>query len=262
MDQSTVGTRRTLPPRLSTGPPLLVGTAHPICRAFEFPNRGLARRRSPHYADDMSHQAGPVQSNRAQQGKAAPKLHCFAVRTALIFLAFALAAAAEGPGEAAAHSRPETAASKAADFKVVVWYRKDDSLATFKYEIYDLRKGEYTPKVDEWIKNVQAKFPAYYVTVRNVDLKREKGETERLKVGSVVKRELFAAAALDGIVIGPGRIDSRPVGSGVFGGAPGAVSNQDSRLSRSPSASGVDRSYLNPTTSPYPVPVPILNRPR
>jgi hypothetical protein len=216
---------------------------------------------------DMSTQAGLVQSNRAQQGKAAAPSRCLLhARTALIFLALPLAPrAAAGPGEAVAHSLLRTAAGRAArsgDFKVLVWYRKDDSLRTFKYEIYDLRKGEYTPRVDEWIKNVQGKFPAYYVMVRDVDLKREKGDTERLKVGSVIKRELFAAAALAGILAGPGRIDSRPVGYGVFGGTPATVSNQASGRSRSPSSGGVDRSYLNPTTSPYPVPVPILNRPR
>jgi hypothetical protein len=215
----------------------------------------------------MSTHAGLVHSNRAQQGKAAPHSRCLLpARTALIFLALTLAPrAAAGPGQAVAHSLlPTTAtrAAKAGDFKVLVWYRKDDSLRTFKYEIYDVRKGEYTPNVDEWIKNVQAKFPAYYVKVRDVDLKRENGETERLKVGSVVKRELFAAAALDGIVIGPGRIDSRPIGAGVFGGAPGAVSNQGSSLNRLPSSFRADRRYLNPTNSPYTVPVPILNRPR
>ena len=89
-----------------------------------------------------------------------------------------------------------------ADFKVLVWYRNSDPLGTFKYQIYDVRKGEYTPKVDEWIKDVKTKYPGYYVVVRDVDLKREKGETELLKVGSVIYRELPCAAGVAGIAIG------------------------------------------------------------
>ena len=67
--------------------------------------------------------------------------------------------AALGPGEAAARCAFASAAGQSVDFKVVVWYRKSDPLGTFKYEIYDVRKGEYTPKVDEWVKDVQNEIP-------------------------------------------------------------------------------------------------------
>ena len=52
---------------------------------------------------------------------------------------------------------------------------------------------------------MQAKYPGYYVVVRDVDLTREKGETDLLKVGSVIDRELVVAAGLAGIAIGSGR---------------------------------------------------------
>ena len=32
--------------------------------------------------------------------------------------------------------------SRHADFKVVVWFRRDRPLESFSYQIYDLRKGE------------------------------------------------------------------------------------------------------------------------
>ena len=51
---------------------------------------------------------------------------------------------------------------------------------------------------------MRTKYTAYDVTIREVDLAREQGETESLKVGSVIKRELMAAAALEGVVIGYG----------------------------------------------------------
>ena len=50
--------------------------------------------------------------------------------------------------------------------------------------------------------SLRTKYPAYDITSREVDLAREQGETESLKVGSVIKSELMAAAALGGIVIG------------------------------------------------------------
>ena len=90
----------------------------------------------------------------------------------------------------------------AADFKVLIWYHKSDALGTFKYQVYDVGKGEYTAKVDDWIKDIQTKYPAYFVVLRNVDLKREKGTTEMLKVGTVIQRELIVAASLAGIAWG------------------------------------------------------------
>ena len=88
------------------------------------------------------------------------------------------------------------------DFKVVVWYSRDRPLDTFKYQVYDVRKGEYTPAVDAWIQLMRTKYTSYDVALREVDLADEQGKTEMLKVGSVIKRELIAAAALEGIVVG------------------------------------------------------------
>jgi hypothetical protein len=157
-----------------------------------------------------------------------------------------------GPGEAAAHSAPR------ADFKVAVWYRKSDSLGTFKYEIYDLRKGEYSPKVDEWANELKTKYPAYYVVVRDVDLKREKGSTDLLKVGSVIDRELAVAAALAGIAIGPGGRPSASDYSGMFGGSRRGGSTDATR----PMPVRVDRSFLNTPGPSFPVPVPFPRLPR
>jgi hypothetical protein len=181
--------------------------------------------------------------------------------TALVMLTFVSCSAYGepfGPGEAAQRSN----ASHHADYKVLIWYRKTDSLGTFKYEIYDLRKGEYTAKVDDWMNDVRAKYPAYYVAVRDVDLAHEKGKTELLKVGSVIDRELAAAAGLAGIALGPGQTDSRPMGYGVFGGSPAVGSSRVSGPRRLPGSSGVDRDYLRRSTTPYPIPVPLLTRPR
>jgi hypothetical protein len=214
----------------------------------------------------MITRSGLDSSVLAQQPTAAAiPQRLFAAWAALVLLAIPWSVrAASSPGEVAARSLLATAlrAAKGPDFKVLVWYRKTDSLGTFKFEIYDLRKGEYTPQVDAWIKNVQTNYPAYYAAVRDVDLKREKGATDLLKVGKVINRELVVAASLAGIAIGSGEADSRPAGHGIFGRAPAAGFSQESGLTRSPSSARLNRDYLNRSTTAYPIPVPILNRPR
>jgi hypothetical protein len=163
--------------------------------------------------------------------------------TASLFLFANLCAApaAEcGPGEAAA-----TALVRHVDLKVLVWYSGAHPLESFQYQVYDVRKGEYTPSVDSWIDLVRKNYPAYIVILREVDLRRERGETESLKVGSVIQRELLAAAAMDGIVMGAG---PAKIGSG--------PSSAESRRP-SPEAPGLNRSsYINPNPIPFPVPYP------
>jgi hypothetical protein len=151
-----------------------------------------------------------------------------------------------GPGEAALGARtarlPRSRGGRA-DFKVLVWYRRDDALGTFKYQVYDLRKREYTPAVDVWVRDLQTRYPWYIVLIRDVDLQREKGETDSLKVGSVVRRELMVAAALAGIVPGaPPQI----------GPGPSAGQGQVPQVSRMPSP---DRSFLLPSSTTPRIPI-------
>ncbi len=172
--------------------------------------------------------------------------HQFSLRLVLVFTSMlhgAAATAAFGPGEAAFRS-----SAARADFKVLVWYRHADPLGTFKYVVYDVRKGEYSPAVDTWLKDVQTKYPAYVAFGRDVYLDREQGKTDLLKVGAVIKRELTVAAALSGVMIGgPGPILSGPSHSS---------QNQTPGFNRRPGAVSIDRSFLNPVSTPFPVPVP------
>jgi hypothetical protein len=162
----------------------------------------------------------------------------------LLILASALAPASEGQGTPARLVAPR------ADFKVVFWYRRDRPIETFQYQVYDVRKGEYTPSVDEWQNMMRARFPGYEVAVRDVSLEREKGPTEARKVGAVVHRELLAAAATQGVFVGP-------LGAAATG----------LRLDRSPSVAGglgparvlsPSSPFLGPPALPvgFPVPVP------
>ena len=104
-----------------------------------------------------------------------------------------------------------------------------------------MRKGEYTPAVDDWLTVMRAKHPNYLVVVRSVNLSRERGETEKLKVGSVIYRELMIAAAQAGVVLGA------PVN---IGPGPYAGQNQSPSVTRMPAP---DRRFLNPNPTRYPV---------
>ncbi len=126
-----------------------------------------------------------------------------AARVPVVLLAIASSSAIAAGPQAGLLDRPK-ATSKHADFKVVVWYRLDRPLDTFKYQVYDLRKGQYTAAVDAWIELMRTKYPGYYLAIRDVRLGHEQGDTEMLKVGAVVKRELMAVAALEGVVVGYG----------------------------------------------------------
>jgi hypothetical protein len=184
-------------------------------------------------------------------GKSAGATQASAAKAAVAQNATAKKPAGAGPATCATSD-----AGTNADFKVLVWYLRTDPLGTFQYQVYDLRKGELTPAVDAWVRNVEKNYPAYLVVARSVDLKRERGETESLKVGSVIKRELFVAAAIAGVFLGGGPpvISSGPS----LGSSSSALSASSGALFRPLGAAGIDRSYLNPpgTLFPFPIPFP------
>ena len=94
------------------------------------------------------------------------------------------------------HRRP----SPRVDFKVVVWYRRDRPLETFKYQIYDLRKGEYTPAVDDWLElmRIEVSRPTSRVGPRRRPEPRERGD--RVAQGGLGQsgRELTGRGRLEG----------------------------------------------------------------
>jgi len=155
-----------------------------------------------------------------------------------IILAVALAATASAEEPA-----------RRVDFKVVTWYDRSDPIATFRYRGYDVRRGEYTPAVDAWLATMREKHPNYKVVVQDVDLARESGPTELRKVGSVIHRELLAAAAAEGLFMGPSARD-------VVGKAPRTVHLRPI-AEPGPYLPSVPRTFeQNPTPYGFPVPMP------
>ncbi len=174
----------------------------------------------------------------------------------LLTLATSLAALPQldaGPGAAGRGPRPTRTAHPilaSADYVIIVWYRLDDPLGTFRYQSYNVQKGEFTPAVDAWLDLLHHRFPHYEARALPVDLDHEEGETEKLKVGSVIRRELLLAAARSGVILG-GPISTRP-----------ALDTQTSRPFHSfepPKTPGAGGSTsINPVTPPMPFPMPYV----
>jgi hypothetical protein len=168
--------------------------------------------------------------------------HSLMIKVFLVVLSTAASspALAFGPGEAAGSPRPGPIR---ADFIVLIWYRRDDPLGSFQHQTYDVRKGQYTKAVDDWVRDARTNHPSYTVLVRPVDLSRERGRTEKLKVGSVIYRELLSVAAGSGVMLGA------PVN---IGAGPYAGQGQTSRSYRMPPPG---RDFLGPGPNNLNIPV-------
>ncbi len=84
-------------------------------------------------------------------------------RTFIVGLGIVIAEAL-GPGA----NSLDAGASAPAEFKVAYWFDRRDPLNTFRFQAYDLRKGEYTAAVDEWLRRMKTSYPRYEAYVKEV----------------------------------------------------------------------------------------------
>ena len=105
------------------------------------------------------------------------------------------------------------------EIRILFWFDRARPLDTFKFQAYDLRKQEFTPAVEGWIKATRDTSPGYDAYTRDVDLARERGETENLKIGSVITREFIRVGDRIGYQFGT---YSGVVSGAAGGGAPTA----------------------------------------
>lgn len=190
------------------------------------PGRGPARR--PSLPD---HRGNTAPAPRKRGGEPAPSF-----RWLLCLLVGLLYPAT--PSRAA--DRPEP------DLRLVVWYDRARPLETFRYQVYDLRRHEFTPKVGAWVARVRASYPRYEVDTRDVVLARERGDTEKLRIGSAVIREFLVLGTAHGY----------DFGGMTSGGAvpPGVPTRPVRPLPRRPSHSTSPASPTGPFPIPYPRP--------
>ena len=177
--------------------------------------------------------------------------HANADRDRALAMAAAPRGADAGPGEAGGGHRSARTSGPAlgrADFVVLIWYRRNDPLGTFQYQTYDVRKGEYTGAVDDWIKLMREKHPSYLVRVHDG------------RSGSRARRHRAAQGRVgDPSRAADGRRAIRRLPRCTDADRPGAVRDSRPGLAnqlgpRCPA--GGDRSYLNPSGPSFPVPMP------
>jgi hypothetical protein len=100
---------------------------------------------------------------------------------------------------------PRAAAPPSPDYKVVFWFTRSGA---WKHQVYDVRKGQYTQAVDDWVHHVEVDrwgfvSPGRLATVRDVFLDRERGADEMEKLASAIRRE-------EAKIVGTGGIDLSP----------------------------------------------------
>jgi hypothetical protein len=155
----------------------------------------------------------------------------------------------------AAHGQlAPTPARPAPDIRVVFWF---DAQGALRHQAYDLRKGEYTKAVDDWVSAVRYDSHGYVVpgpmaTIRNVRLSEEAGVNEAEKLASAISRE---GRAITGSFDVP-KLDLRPSTPFLPRGPERRVVARPvlppfNRTERDP-----DPSYLAPRPAPFPFPYP------
>jgi len=72
----------------------------------------------------------------------------------------------------------------------VFWYDRARPVASLKYQLYDLRKGEHDkPTVDRWLELLRAQYPGHGTYVREIRAGGEPGATEAERLGRAIERE-------------------------------------------------------------------------
>jgi hypothetical protein len=150
------------------------------------------------------------------------------------------------------------AAPSMAEYKVVFWFDG----TTWRSQAYDLRKGEYTAAVDDWVKRIEFDAfgfvrPGPMATVRKISLPESPVESLRERLAGAIRDEL--ERTLRGKPGPPGRRVASPVS---IDNAPGPRGHLAPRRPArgtmlTPGASRVGPfNPPRPLPSPYPFPYP------
>jgi hypothetical protein len=84
---------------------------------------------------------------------------------------------------------PAVAGAQPADYKVAFWYRRADPLSSMRHQVYDLRQGQYTAAVDEWLRTMRTTRPDYDAYVKDFRVDPESGESARKQLATMILGE-------------------------------------------------------------------------
>jgi hypothetical protein len=151
----------------------------------------------------------------------------------------------------------DTIAPSMANYKVVFWFDG----TTWRSQAYDVRRGEYTVAVDNWVKRIEFDafgfaHPGHMATVREISLPETPVETFKERLAAAIRDEL--ERTLRGGAGAPRQSWTHPLSIGHPSGSMDHVGTRP-RPTRgptpSPGSSGVDPTTL-PQPSPFPYPYP------
>lgn len=143
------------------------------------------------------------------------------------------------------------------DLAIVFWFDWHDPAGTLRHQVYDRRKGEFTPAVHEWLAMVRRQYPDYVTSVRYVDVgQRDVGGVVRETVDAT-RRALEEASAQ----IRREHRSRRLGGLGRSYGGPGVYVRPRMRPGRWPQRFGINGApgaggIVPSTPLPYPFPTP------
>jgi hypothetical protein len=99
-------------------------------------------------------------------------------------LAAALALASAEPPAVANPS-----SERPADYVVAFWYLRADPLTSLRHQVYDVRKGQYTRAVTDWLETMRTRYPAHAAYLRVVRLQPDSGVPEAKQLATVILGE-------------------------------------------------------------------------
>jgi hypothetical protein len=152
------------------------------------------------------------------------------------------------PGDQAAAQAPGPPAPRP-DLEIVFWYEERRPLDTFRYQVYDVARGEFTPAVEAWLAQLRARYPRYTAYVRAVDLSREAADTRNHKIGSVIIQEFLAVGTEHGYDFG-GFVPGRPPR------APAATARRPPPVVPPPAFRTIRSTVPAAAALPFPTPLP------
>jgi hypothetical protein len=152
------------------------------------------------------------------------------------------------------------------EFKIAFWFRRNDPLNTFEFQVYNVRKGEYNPAaVEAWLARIGRDFPGYNAYIKDVRI--APGEEAKKKVAAAIIDEHIATG---GPYTGLGLHGTR---DRIFGSAIGSlyhsqglgIASEAPRFSGGPGFAHPLRSLpgvgggagaFSPPPYPFPIPYP------
>jgi hypothetical protein len=150
------------------------------------------------------------------------------------------------------NARPEPSenAPRAPALQVLFWFARNDPIRTFSYRVYDPRKHQTRPDVEQWVRLVHEKYPSYEAYMRTIHLASAPGKTEEAQVVGAVSRELAVVAAYYYNLDVAASL-AQPSG---FGASHRALRPLPPMFPSPGSGARPNPSYLAPSASPFPYP--------